>query len=106
MVSCSLRPDLPGSRPRRPDPQRTRQPLPAWRKGRRRGLKILRRVTYMWVQIPPPALDLGKIVRGAEGRFSAILLHELDTDWGGVARRGHRWHRSRRRATAGTGTSS
>ena len=32
---------------------------PAWRNGIRRGLKILRGATPMWVRIPPPALATG-----------------------------------------------
>src|SRR5260370_20957 len=32
----------------------SRYTAPVWRNGRRRGLKILRRVTCMWVRIPPP----------------------------------------------------
>jgi hypothetical protein len=30
---------------------------PVWRKGRRRGLKILRGATPVWVRFPPPALS-------------------------------------------------
>jgi hypothetical protein len=44
---------------------------PAWRNGRRRGLKILFWVTRVWVRIPPPAVQTKQ--RGsAPGRLSGV----------------------------------
>ena len=39
-------------------------PTPAWRNGRRRGLKILRGVTPVWVRIPPPVMTYVELGSG------------------------------------------
>ncbi len=70
---------------------------PAWRKGRRRGLKILRGVTPMWVRFPPPVLDSGKDPRSQLAGRSALPT--------GFACGSTSASRSATRATTGSGRS-